>query len=99
MFHLPMLVVVEVSSAIRRRVRSWRLSYRRWQNKLAQWEREGRVILYPMDRDRMENSVGTARDRSLSGADSVVAALAEELNMPLQTFDGELLTRGPRASR
>lgn len=97
-FHLPMLVVVEVSSAIRRRVRRWAPAYNRWQNQLAQWEHDGRVILHPMDRGRMENSVIAARDRRLSGADSVVAALAEELNMPLRTFDAELLERGPQAS-
>ena len=98
-FHLPMLVVVEVTSAIRRRDRRYQWAGRRWRSDLAQWERERKVFLYPMSRERMEHSVATARRRRLRGADSVVAALAEELNMPLRTFDGELLLRGPEASR
>ena len=97
-FHLPMLAVVEVSAAIRRRMRRWLPTFNRWQARLAQWEREGKVILYPMNRERMKISVTVARERRLRGADSVVAALAEELNLPLRTFDSELLVRGPGAS-
>lgn len=98
-FHLPMLVVVEVSAAIRRRVPRWQPVFNRWQGDILRWERDGKVILYPMSRERMENSVIAARHRRLRGADSVVAALAEELNVRLRTFDGELLQRGPEASR
>ena len=99
MFHLSMLVVVEVSAAIRRRVPRWQPVFSRWQGDVLRWERDGRVILYPMSRERMENSVIAARHRRLRGADSIVAALAEELNMPLRTFDNELLQSGPEASR
>ena len=59
-FHLPMLVVVEVTSAIRRRDRRWRWAGRRWQNDLEQWESDGKVILYPLNRARMENSTSAA---------------------------------------
>lgn len=98
-FHLPMLVVVEVTSAIRRRARRYQWAGRRWQSDLAQWEREGKVFLYPMNRERIEYSAAKARELRLSGMDSIVAALAEELGMPLRTFDNELLQRGPEASR
>ena len=98
-FHLPMLVIVEVHSAIRRRLRNWQEVISNWQQNLARWERDGKVILYPMNRERMENAVIVARGRQLRGADSVVAALAEELNMPLRVFDNELLRRVPGASR
>ena len=97
-FHLPMLVVVEVSAAIRRRIPRWEATFNRWQDRLAQWEREGKVILYPMNRERMEQSVNVARGHQLRGADSIVAALAEELNMPLRTFDNNHLERWPGAS-
>lgn len=97
-FHLPMLVVVEVSAAIRRRVTRWQPVFSRWRDDVLRWERDGKVILYPMNQERMENAVIAARDRRLRGADSVIAALAEELNMPLRTSDGELLERGPGAS-
>ena len=98
-FHLPMLVVAEVSSAIRRRLRYWQWEYAGWRRNLARWERYGKVVLYPLNRARMESAVSSARRRRLRGADSIVAALAEELNMPLRTFDRELLARGPQASQ
>lgn len=97
-FHLPMLVVVEVSAAIRRQSRHWRRSYRIWQAKLEQWEREGKVILYPLNRERMEGAALAALGRRLRGADSIISGLAEELNMPLRTFDRELRERGPGAA-
>ena len=97
-FHLPMLVVVEVSAVIRRRRRSWRHLHTQWQEKLARWEREGKVTLYPLNRERMESAAASALARRLSGADSVISALAEELAMPLKTFDRELLARGPGAA-
>ena len=97
-FHLPMLVVVEVSAAIRRRSRDWRRSYRIWQAMLEQWEREGKVTLYPLTRERMEGAALAALGRRLRGADSIISGLAEELNMPLRTFDRELRERGPGAA-
>lgn len=98
-FHLTMLVAVEVTSAIRRRLPNWQQVMDDWQRSLVRWQRDGKVVLYPLDRASMERSVSAARRRRLRGADSVVAALAEELNMPLRTFDNELLQRGPEASR
>ena len=97
-FHLPMLVVVEVSAVIRRRLRRWWRPYRIWRAKLEQWEREGKVILYPLTRERMEGAALAALGRRLRGADSIISALAEELNMPLRTFDRELRERGPGAA-
>ena len=97
-FHLPMLVVVEVSAAIRRRLPRWQRPYAQWHAKLAQWEREGKVTLYPLDRERMDGAALAALGRRLSGADSVISALAEELDMPLRTFDRELRERGPGAA-
>ena len=97
-FHLPMLVIVEVSSAIRRRLRNWREVISNWQQNLARWERESRVVLYSLNRTRMESAISIASRHGLRGVDSVVAALAEELNMPLRTFDNEHLRRWPGAS-
>ena len=57
--------------------------------------RYGGVILYPLERQRMDNSIQVAERYGLSGADSVVVALAEELNVPLITFDREILNRFP----
>ena len=90
-----MLVVVEVSAAIRRRLPRWQRPYAQWHANLAQWEREGKVTLYPLNRGRMEGAALAALGRRLRGADSIISALAEELNMPLRTFDRELRERGP----
>jgi predicted nucleic acid-binding protein len=98
-FHLPMVVPVEVMSAISRRARQNRLALvATWKQNLIDWERDGIIILYPLDRKRMENAVTTAEQHLLRGADSVVAALAEELDMPVKTFDKDILARFLKAS-
>ena len=98
-FHLPMLVVVEIISALSRRPTSNRLALlARTNQSLRAWEESGRISLYPLDRERLELAVTVAQRDRLRGADSVIAALAEELRMPLKTFDKELLDRFPTAS-
>jgi predicted nucleic acid-binding protein len=98
-FHLPMLVVVEVTSAISRRAQRGRQALlMTWKQNVTDWERDGKLFTYPLERDRMENAVNIAiRDR-LRGSDVVIAALAEELAMPLKTFDQEVLDRFSGAS-
>jgi predicted nucleic acid-binding protein len=46
----------------------------------------------------MENAVNVAPQYRFKGADSIIAALAEELDLPLRTADGEMLDRLERAS-
>ena len=98
-FHLPMLAVVELISAISRRAQTNRqaLLLRAMQS-INNWEHDGKIILYPLDRARMTNAVHIAQQHRLRGADSVFAALAEELDMPLKTFDQGILDRFQRAS-
>jgi predicted nucleic acid-binding protein len=97
-FHLPMLVVVEVMATINRRAQRNRLALLvTWKQNFADWERDGKLVLYPLDRGRMDSAANIAiRDR-LKGPDSVIAALAEELGMTLRTFDTELQSRFQRA--
>ena len=98
-FHLPMTVVIEIVAAIGRRGQNNRQALLvRATKSLADWEASGCLILYPLGRQRMDNSVQVADKYGLRGADSVVVALAEELNMPLKTFDKEILDRFQRAS-
>ena len=98
-FHLPMLVIAEIIASISRQVTANRLALlARADQSLKAWEQSGRILLYPLDRDRLELSVRVAQRDRLKGADSVVAALAEELEMPLKTFDREILARFPTAS-
>lgn len=98
-FHLPMLVAVEVAASIARRPQGNRQAILlAWQQNLDDWERDGNIVLYPLDRERMSYAMSISEQHRLRGADSVVAALAYELNMPLKTFDREILDRFQRAS-
>lgn len=93
-FHLPMLVVVEVSASINRRSQRHSQAIQvGWQQNVSDWERDGKLVLYEFDRERMNQAVEIAQRHRLRGADSVIAALADELNMPLKTFDREVLAR------
>ncbi len=99
-FHLPMLVIAELIGTMSRIPTANRLALlARTNQSLRQWEQSGKISLYPLDRDRLELSVRVAQRDRLKGADSVVAALAEELGMPLKTFDEEILNRFSQASR
>ena len=98
-FHSPMLLVVEVMSAISRRAQRNRLALLAvWKQNIVDWETNNQLFLYPLDRDRMNQAAEISAQYSLRGADSVMAALAEELDMPLRTFDREILGRFPRAT-
>lgn len=98
-FHLPMLANVEVTSAIRRRAtRNWIGLVSTWKLNVSDWERDGLLILYPLDRDRMDKASGIALQYRLRSLDCIFAQLALELNVPIKTFDQELLTRFPTAS-
>ena len=98
-FHLPMLVVIEVASAIGRRALKNRAALLAvWRKNIVDWERDRKLFLYPLNRERMRRAVISAEQHRLRGADSVVAALAEELDMPLKTFDTEIQDRFERAS-
>ena len=98
-FHLPMLVIVEVTSAICRRARSNRQALlATWKRTVDDWERDGKVVLYSTDRDRMNRAINIAEQSRLRGSDSVLAALSDELDMLLKTFDQEIQTRFAKAS-
>ncbi|MCH8744341.1 MAG: type II toxin-antitoxin system VapC family toxin [Chloroflexi bacterium] len=99
-FHAPMLVPVEVAGVLgRREPLPNRLAILlRWQQTISDWEEAGKITLYPLNRDRMNNAVNITQQNRLRGADSIVAGLAQELDMPLKTFDQEILQRFQRAS-
>jgi len=98
-FHVSMLVVVEVTSAISRRTRNNRVAFlTAWQQNVVDWEQDGKLVLYSLDRDRMNNARNVAERYGLRGSDSVIAALAEELRFSLRTFDREILERYEQAS-
>ena len=96
--HLPMVVVVETISAIRRRLgQNRQTTVNDALATIYQWERQDKVVFYPLNRDRMEAALGLAEGIALRGADSIVAALSEELGIALKTYDNEILRRFQRA--
>ena len=99
-FHLPMLVIAELIASISRQATANRLALlARASQSLRAWEQSGKISLYPLNRERLNLAVTVAQRDRLRGADSVIAALAEELGMPLKTFDEEILTRFSQASK
>ena len=99
-FHLPYLGMVEVVSAISRRPGFNRMALvARTIQTLFAWEQAGNIVLYPLDRGRMERATDIAIRFRLRGSDSVFAALAEEMDIPIKTFDQEILDRFPLANR
>ena len=98
-FHVPMLVPVEVVAAIWRRSQKLGLALvARALKSFDDWEADGRIVLYPLDRARMDAAMNVAVKYRFSGSDSVIVALAEELNIPLKTFDQEIQRRFTGAS-
>lgn len=98
-FHLPMLANIEVTSAIRRRTtHNWIALVSAWVRSVADWERDGLLIMYPLDRDRMNKASGIALQYGFRAQDCIFAELALELDIPIKTFDQELLERFPAAS-
>lgn len=96
--HLPMLVMVETISAIRRRLgQSSQTTINDAFATVYQWERQEKVVFYPLNRERMEAALRLADGNALRGADSIIAALAEELGIALKTYDNEILRRFQRA--
>ena len=97
--HLPTLVPVEVVSAIWRRTQKQGMALLvRARRSLQDWESAGKRVLYNLDNERMNAAMDTAIRYRLSGADSIVASLADELDIDLATFDTTLQSRVPRAS-
>ena len=95
-----MLVPVEVVGAISRKdpLPNRLAILSRWEQTMSNWEQAGQLFLYPLDRSRMNNPNAIAQQNRLRGADSIIAALAQELSLPLKTFDQEILARYLQAS-
>lgn len=95
---LPMIAMVETISAIRRRLgQNSQTTLNDAIATIQQWEQQEKVIFYPLNRERMEAALGMAEAIALRGADSIVAALSEELGIALKTYYNEILRRFQRA--
>jgi predicted nucleic acid-binding protein len=92
LFHISMLVPVEVCGAILRKTGSLARAHLA-KREIEVLESEGYVKLYPLDKERMAKAEEIALRDRLKGHDAVIAEVAEELKLMLITFDNEILKR------
>lgn len=92
LFHISMLVPVEVCGAILRRTGSLARAYLA-KREMQGLTEQGYVKLYPLDKERMTKAEKIALRDRLKGHDAVIAEVAEELELALVTFDNEILKR------
>ena len=89
MIHAPVLVPVEVGASIIRRTHDHIRARQVVRDILVM----PLVTLYPVDTPLMLRSIRLAFTCELRGADAIYAALADALQMPLVSWDGEHLQR------
>lgn len=92
LFHISMLVPVEVCGAILRRTKSLARAYLA-KREIENWASDGYIRLYPLDGERMTKAQEIALRDELKGHDAVIAAVAEEFELELLTFDKEISKR------
>lgn len=92
LFHISMLVPVEVCGAILRMTKSPARAYLA-KREIENWVEEGYIKLYPLDRERMLRAEEIALRDKLKGPDAVIAEVAEELEIEFLTFDKEISKR------
>lgn len=83
---------MEVCSAILRRTKSPASAYLA-KREIESWAEEGCLKLYAVNERRMKRAQQIILRDRLKGADAVIAEVAEELKIPLITFDEEILKR------
>ncbi len=89
--HLPRIGLIEIIGVTRRKTGVGTASAIR--NKLEEWANLGLVKLYALEEARMNSAIelvmrhNLSRRRSLSAPDAEFIALAEELELPLITFE------------
>ncbi|MBI4310839.1 MAG: PIN domain-containing protein [Chloroflexi bacterium] len=101
--HLPNLALVEVCASVLREIPRPSQSlalYTQVRQTFAEWENARLVQFYELTRPHATNAIelNAPMPRHLRGADSVYAALFQELGMPLKTFDTEIQQRYANAT-
>ena len=101
--HVPYLVLAEICAAILRRVLQPRLAMGlvvQVRKRFRQWESTGIITWYELTWPRTVGAItlNLALSPHLRGADSIIAGLAEELGIPVKTYDEEMLQRYTKAS-
>ena len=90
LFHISTLVPIEVCQAIFRGTGSAVMAYMTGKT-LDDWIREGKIKPYDLDKGRMDAASEIVIRQKLKGAEAVAIQLAEELKLPLRSFNPEVL--------
>lgn len=90
-FHISMITPIEVSCAIARRigVKEANESGEIIQN----WIKEKKIAIYELNEKRMYEAQNYGTKYKLKGMDAIIVQLTLELNIPLITFDNEIIER------
>lgn len=92
LFHISTLVPIEVYAVILERTKSVTRANTA-KEILEEWAREGKINLYTLDERRMNRVTKIVVRDNLELPDAIIAQIAEELRMPLITFDQKLAKR------
>ena len=90
-FHISMIVPIEVASTIARRVGT------KESNESVEiinnWIKEKKIKIYELNKKRMLAAEKCGIIYKLRGMDAIIIQLANELKIPLITFDNEIIER------
>ena len=90
-FHISMIIPIEVSCAIARRIGAEEAIESK--EIIHNWIKEKKIVVYELNEKRMSESQNYGTKYKLKGMDAVIVQLALELNFPLITFDNEIIER------
>ncbi|MHA1491527.1 MAG: PIN domain-containing protein [Promethearchaeota archaeon] len=90
-FHISMIIPIEVGCSIARRVgiKESNDSIEILDN----WIKEHKIKIYELNEKRMQEAEKCGLQFKLRGMDSIIVQLTKELNLPLITFDNEIINR------
>ena len=88
-FHISMIIPIEVSCAIARRIGAKEANES--EEIIHNWIKEKKVVVYELNEKRMVESQNYGTKYKLKGMDAIIVQLALELNLPLITFDNEII--------
>jgi len=90
-FHISMITPIEVSCAIARRIGVKEANES--SDIIYNWIREKKVVAYELNEKRMSEAQNYGSKYKLKGMDAIIVQLTLELNIPLITFDNEIIER------
>ena len=90
-FHISMIIPIEVVCAIARRISA--REAKESEEIIQNWIKEKKIVVYELNEKRMNESQNYGTKYKLKGMDAIIVQLALELNLPLITFDNEIIER------